>query len=385
MDDHGPPPRSWLLDVLWLDAVIVPWWTTRSGAERYIAVPDVGSVGQLLPWRPSSVIASTRRVSDDRASAIRVRDGAAVAGVLVASTWSRRRRLSVHGTASLIGQVGDRLGVPDATGIVISGPPRANQKPVIQLHDRAGRTIAYVKVAWNGLTQRLLSHERRALETLATREDCGFVVPRILATGSFASVTWLAIGPITVARRHRADLHAIDRLASAVERTAPTWRGPTSEAVFLTELRAQSASLEVGRCAVEALAAREADRPISLGASHGDFVPWNMLSGYPRAAVWDWERYSLAEPLGVDRLHYRFQVGVQRKRRSAAEVLTSLDSELDTVLPDVARDRRGSHLDWYIVSLLCRYERDSLEQGTPGLRDRIAHLTAVLNQRGVLA
>jgi hypothetical protein len=88
--------------------------------------------------------------------------------------------------------------------------------------------------------------------------------------------------------------------------------------------------------------------------------------------------------VGVDRLHYRFQVGIQRRRRSVADVLASIADEVDVVLPDVERNRRGSHLDWYIVSLLCRYERDSIEQGTPGLRDRIADLTAMLNRRGVL-
>jgi hypothetical protein len=284
----------------------------------------------------------------------------------------------------LIDHVSGRLGVHGAKGIVISGPPRANQKPVIQLHDRIGRTIAYVKVAWNDLTRRLLLQERSALQALRAHEEIDFSVPPILATGDFGSVSWLAIGPATVARRNRPDLNEVDRLASAVERTAPRWSGPTSEAVFVTELQTQSRQLDFGRRAVEALTTRESDRPISLGASHGDFVPWNMLSGHPRSAVWDWERYSQAAPVGVDRLHYRFQVGIQRRRRSVADVLASIADEVDVVLPDVERNRRGSHLDWYIVSLLCRYERDSIEQGTPGLRDRIADLTAMLNRRGVL-
>lgn len=377
--------RTWLTDVLWLDAETPRWFERRAGAERFVATPDVGSAKQLLPWRPASAIAATRRVSDDRAPAIQWRDGAAVAGLLVVSPFSRRRRLRVQGSNSLVAHVSDALGVTRAAGVVMCGPPRANQKPVIQLHDRRGRTIAFVKVAWNDLTRALLAAEHESLAALATNDDLPFTIPPVLAAGTFGTSTWLAIGPAGVDRRERPDLDAVDRLAGAIEHTAPTWEGATADASFVAELTAESSELDVGRRAVENLTEREADRPLVLAASHGDFVPWNTLSGQPRPAVWDWERYSRAAPTGTDRIHYRFQIGVQRERRSVIDTLASIGGELDSVLPDVRADRRHAHLDWYITSLLCRYERDAEEQPTPRLRSRIADLTTVLNQRGVLA
>ncbi len=376
---------SWLTDVLWLDAETHRWSERVPGGERFVAAPDVTSAKQLLPWHPASAIAATRRVSDDRAPSIRWRDGAAVAGLLVVGPFSRRRRLSLRGSDSLVAHVAGALGVAGASGVVMCGPPRANQKPVVQIHDRFGRTIAFVKVAWNDLTRTLLTAEHESLAALATNEELPFTIPPVLATGTFGTSTWLAIGPAGVDRRERPDLDAVDRLAGAIERTAPTWRGATADASFVTELAVESGGLDVGRRAVERLIGREADRPLVLGASHGDFVPWNTLSGQPRPAVWDWERYSRAAPIGTDRIHYRFQIGVQRERRSVVDTLATIAAELDRVLSDVADDRRHAHLDWYVTSLLCRYERDAEEQPTPRLRSRIADLTTVLNQRGVLA
>lgn len=384
MNSSGATSPTWLTDVLWLDAEILGWTQSATGRERFVAVPDVRTARQLLPWRLSSALAATRRVSDDRAPVTRWRDGAAVAGMLAVSPLSRRHRLSVRGSASLIEHVSNEIDAHHASGLVMCGPPRANQKPVIQLHDRVGRTIAFVKVAWNDLTRLLLASEQRALDTLAAHGDRGFTVPPVLAAGAFGTATWLAIGPAGVERRERPDLRTVDRLASAIERTAPNWQGPTSEASFVTALLTETNTLDFGRRAVAALIERESDRPLELAASHGDFVPWNTLSGQPRPAVWDWERYSIAAPIGTDRIHYRFQIGIQRQRCGVAETLGSIGRELDSVLPDVARDRRDSRLDWYITSLLCRYERDLRQQPTPRLRNRVADLTAVLTQRGVL-
>jgi hypothetical protein len=376
---------TWLTDVLWLDAVTPRWSERVPGAERFIATPDVASARQLLPWHPASVVAVTRRVSDDRARAIQWRDSAAVAVMLAASPFSRRRRLCVQGSDSLIGHVGEAIGVRGVSGVVMCGPPRANQKPVIQLHDRYGRTLAFVKVAWNDLTRSLLTAEHESLIGLAANDELPFVVPPVLAAGTFGASTWLAIGPAGVERRERPDLTSVDRLATAIERTAPTWSGPTDDASFVNELLIGASGLHVGRRAVEALLQREQGRPLALAASHGDFVPWNTLSGRPRPAVWDWERYTKAAPSGTDRIHYRFQIGVQRQRRGVAATLAAIGLELDRVLTDVPSDRRDAHLDWYVTDLLCRYERDAAEQPTPRLRSRIDDLTTVLNQRGVLA
>lgn len=385
MSERRPEPAAtWLRDVLWLDPEMVPWTRRGTGVERFVAVPDVVSARQLMPWRPATAVAATRRVSDDRAPLTRWRDGAATAGLLTVAACSGRRRLVVRSAESLIGRVSADLGVRRAFGLIMCGPPRANQKPVIQLHDGLGRTIAFVKVAWNDLTRELLAAERQALEVLSAVDDRGFSVPAVLASGTFGTSTWLAIAPAGVGHRERPDLASVDRLATAIERTAESWHGPTSESPFAARLQREAGGLGTGQRAFAALLAREADRPIALTASHGDYVPWNVLSGRPRPAVWDWERFDRAVPTGSDRIHYRFQVGVQRAHRGVVDVMASIAGELDAILADVDADRRDAHFDWYTVALLCRYERDAGMQPTPRLLSRVSDLTTVLTRRGVL-
>lgn len=377
--------RTWLTDVLWLDADVCDWRPVGGrGTERFVATPDVAGAKQLLRWHPSSALASARRTSDDRSANSRWRDGAAAAGLLALGTFTGRRRLGVRGGRSLVDHVAEALDAGGAHGLVMCGPPRANQKPVVQLHDRAGRTIAFVKVAWNDLTRELLEAERRSLETLAGASDRGFTVPPILARGEFGAATWLAIGPVGVPHRERPERSTIDRLAIDVEHTAPASEVETEASDFVARLRTEAIGLDAGRRAVEALVDRDRGRPLRLAASHGDFVPWNILSGRPQPAVWDWERYERDVPVGADRLHHRFQIAVQRSRSTVGDALAAIDRELETILPDLPADRRSAHLDWYITALLVRYEHDAGEHTTPRLASRIADLTTVLTGRGVL-
>lgn len=377
-------PRSWLLDVLWADAEQIAWFgDARSGrrTDRLVAAPDVAGAKQLVPWSPSSIAAATHRLSDDRPPSWRWRDAAGVAGLLSAGAVAGRRRIGVSSTRSLLDDVADALGHPRLRGIVMCGPPRANQKPVIQVHDRAGRTIAFVKVAWNDLTRGLLTAERGALEHLAAIEHPAFRIPPILAGGEFGSATWLAIGALGVERRTRPALTDVDALAAVVERTAEAVTVATIDASFTARLRTEAAGLPIAEPQVARLVERHAAAPLTLAGGHGDFVPWNILSGAPSPAVWDWERYDTAVPVGSDRIHYRAQLAIQRRGVGVVAAFAQLADELATILPDVPAEQRQAHLDWYLANLLVRYEHDALFQPTDRLRSRIADLTTVLDQR----
>src|SRR4029077_16221692 len=80
---------------------------------------------------------------------------------------------------------------------------------------------------------------------------------------------------------------------------------------------------------VAELARRWADVDVVHGASHGDFAPWNMLHTDRSLGLWDWERASWSRPLGVDALHFCFEVAYQKEGRDASEAL------------DVALERSG--------------------------------------------
>ena len=61
--------RTWLTDVLWLDADVCDWRPVGGrGTERFVATPDVAGAKQLLRWHPSSALASARRTMSRQCS-----------------------------------------------------------------------------------------------------------------------------------------------------------------------------------------------------------------------------------------------------------------------------------------------------------------------------
>ncbi len=372
-----------VIPALWPDAELGGWQFGRGGRsqERSVVRNGLGDVRNVFPWRPSAIMAASRRTSDDRSKVDRWRDPAGVAALLTLAVVRRRWQLGCTGGGSLIARVAEELGHAGARGTVMCGPPRANRKPVVQLHDRLGRTIAFVKVAFNPLTHRLLEAERAALGHLAAQRGLGFSVPPILGSGAVSDARWLAIGPLTVERRLRHDLAATDALALAIQRSATSWHGPVSESTFAQRIVTQSAGLTNAGPIVAALSERDGGLELATAASHGDFVPWNTLSGTPEPAVWDWERYATDIPVGFDRLHHRIQVGTRRDVGSLRDVVLSLDAALPAVLPDVDAAARHAHLDWYLAQMLCRYESDVREVPNQRLDRLIGDISSVLKER----
>ncbi len=124
----------------------------------------------------------------------------------------------------------------------------------------------------------------------------------------------------------------------------------------------RAAGLAATQPLVARMRERWGDRTLPCAASHGDFVPWNILSGAPTPAVWDWERYTTSAPIGTDRFHVRLQVGFHRRRQSVPEIVASIARDLEAVVPELEPWQRRAHLEWYLVDLLCRYEGDGVDQ-----------------------
>lgn len=366
-----------LAAILWRDGRFGAW---HRGAERAIAVPNRDGIRQVLPWRWSSVGATARRASDDRPVSKRLRDSVGAAGLITVGALDGSRRVGIESTGSIVDHVAAELDLGPAHGIVLCGPPRSNQKPVVQLHDSLGRTLAFVKVAWNDLTRRLLADERVALEHLADRAD-GFVSPEVMGGGDFGDSWWLAISPAAPGRRSAPTPESIDRLALAVERTGTEWTGPTSQSTFVATTSADAAGLTHAGPLVAALAERDGDRPFSEAAAHGDFVPWNIQSGRPVPAIWDWERYRRSCPTGYDRVHHRIQVAFHRRRQPFPDALRQVADGLPEILAELPADQRDRHYDWYLVDLLTRYERDVRNHPAPVLPELVAHLDEFLKER----
>jgi hypothetical protein len=344
-----------------------------------VAMPDTDNARQLLPWRWSTIAATATRSSDDRSSLRRWRDTLGVAGLLTIGGLQSRRRFSFDVSGSLTDHLSTQLDLGDAHAIALCGPPRANQKPVLQLHDHRGRSLAFVKVAWSELTRRLLHDEHDALLHLASQPQRGFAVPAVRGLGTFGETEWLALSPVAVDERRPATTESNDDLARLIEATGVDSHGPTPDANYVERLRCDTGDLEMAGEIVPLLIDRHADRLLACGATHGDFVPWNILSGSPRSAVWDWERYRPEAPVGFDRLHVRVQVGLRAE--SMMSVLHHVAGQLDQILPELAPEDREAHFNWYVADLLNRYERDLLDHPSDRLSTWALELHLTLKER----
>ena len=245
---------------------------------------------------------------------------------------------------------------------------------MLQVIDRVGRTVAFVKLAWNDLTTTLLAHEQGVLTNLATRQLGPVEIPRVLGAGLVDGISWLALSPVRThfARRALTHLDAADAIARAcgVDESS---LGHTD----LTEALTRRANgLPLAAAAVERLLNDHGSRSLTIGSWHGDFVPWNMSTGKSAVAVWDWERFASGVPVGFDRLHFAMQVAVHRTGLSVAQAISTTRAAVPSLLSNVEPAGRAATFDAYAAEMLIRYEHDALESPNPNLTawcEQLAH------------
>jgi hypothetical protein len=228
----------------------------------------------------------------------------------------------------------------------------------------------------------LIEAERAALEYLATVDGLDLAVPRILGAGEFGDGLWLATSQVRVERRQRPSRASMLRIARSVEASTPASTTSLGESAFGADLLARSEPLPASGPVVAALLDQAGEREISFRGAHGDFVPWNILSGDPKPGVWDWERYSRHTPAGFDRLHYALQVALHRQQLPTAAAVGQVQAELGELLPEMTPFDARLSLDCYLAALMCRYEHDAAESGVHALATRSHELAEVLHQRG---
>jgi hypothetical protein len=283
-------------------------------------------------------------------------------------------------------QLAEILGRDEVSVAVTFGSPRPNRKPVLLAMDRGGAPLAYMKVAWNALTADLVRNEGRALREWTDPPPSGFRVPRLIHEGRWRD------RPVAVTRAFR---HTLWRRGPLDERPgAEVVRevaerdgvGPRalSEVGLWGEVRARLDAAPSGELDVEAaeLAARfeasAGDLEVSEGAWHGDWAPWNMSRSGTELVIWDWERARAGVPVGLDLVHFAFQLGLHRlgldpvdaARRACA--LTDLPLRELGIVPDVWR------------ALVCLYLFELYRRYSDGMSEGVAESASDL-PRGVLS
>ncbi|NUR48159.1 MAG: hypothetical protein HOV71_08510 [Hamadaea sp.] len=383
-----------------------PCSLTGEGSDRvaeYLVVPHARRPKLLIPMGSRRVAAAAvRRFAEPQTRLAKLKRDAVVAA-LRTGAWPAllRDRVRINapspGADSIDSYLEQHLQAPLSISIHI-GPARANRKPVLQLLTPTGRTFGFAKLGTGALTRRLVRAETAALTALSHIDLKEVAVPRVLHTGQWHGHQVLVQSALPI-WRDRVPLGP-ERLTTAmleVARAVGTTRGWLATSPYWADLRnrlVQVADHADGAPLLDAartLIDRSGDVPLTYGAWHGDWAPWNMACVEGDAGsdvlVWDWERFTPGVPMGFDALHYELQRRVQQDadaRACVADVVAQAATLLDPF--DVIPDGREVTALLYLVDLAARYLADRQAEagarlgvlGTwllPVLIDRVRRLT----------
>ncbi len=268
--------------------------------------------------------------------------------------------------------------IPAARSVgVLLGPPRANAKPVVQVFDESGSTIAFGKVGFDAATAALVRHEAAVLADPGLQRLTQVDVPRVLHAGDWNEMAVLVLSALPAAQ---------DR--------APSWQLPVDETVevaesgvalcspigssdYWSDLSHRIDTLTLSPDAplpglMRTIGHRFEGVPLRFGRWHGDWAPWNMGRFDHKLQVWDWERCRDGVPVGFDAIHFVLQ-GEFRRQSGPGEAVRSL---LDSTSPAFERwyssvEEREATLALYLLEITHRYQDMNMDRPADQLTRRI--------------
>ncbi len=257
------------------------------------------------------------------ADSVRTRGALALAAGLARLGATRLLAPSVAlGGQSFLDHLTEVIGNDDLVFAVHLGPPRANRKPVLRIMDGRGQEVAFAKLGINDLTNGRVRHESAALRDVHSQAQRPLVTPEPIIAGDWEGCAYLVMRPVDISASRVPEAKLRRRGTSALRAAFPLGSAPLSEAEWLrravNSLEAISSSDDSDhlRRAIERLLRTHSDRPIALGAGHGDWSRWNMSPRGSDLVVWDWEKFATDVPDGWDELH--FAVGAHPRGVSGA-------------------------------------------------------------------
>ena len=373
------PSLAWLRDVLWGGAATTrvelnpvvgverslarDWWVLPSAASPILLVPTSGKAGARSLFQFNDSMTQRSRLK-------KAGVGFAIRGRLAPSFL--RDRLSIADPASdgsrdlIESELPKLLGVPRVeVAISIGRSLRPNVKPVLQIMASDGRVLAFAKLAWNPLTTELVENEVATLTRLEGLVIRSLRVPRVLHFGEWNGFRLVLLSPLSHGLLRRWPVNALP--PSAVFREVAglggDWRGPLINGPYWREVSGRALrvahQLEDGgrmEATISKIVAKVSTQEVIHCMSHGDFAPWNILHTADSINVWDWERASETRPLGVDALHFTFEVAYHREGRDPkAAIDIALERSRDVLRElGVPRLAREAIRDVYVLERLTR-------------------------------
>jgi hypothetical protein len=218
-----------------------------------------------------------------------------------------------------------------------TGPYR---KPVLQVFSATGKPLGYVKVGWNDWARAAVAREAAALRTCAAR-PMQLGVPDLLGLSTWRGLDLLITGPLPADIRGlgngsaRPDVSVLREISELAPRSSgelassPWWLGMRSR---IQAGAADPAARSVLEQAAERIERDYGRTPLTFGAWHGDFVPWNLARQGSRLYAWDWESSTTDAPLGFDAVHFFYSVSFIARGRPLAEAVAAVPGRADAAL-----------------------------------------------------
>jgi len=347
---------------------------------EYLLLPHARRPRLALPAAPRVLRrAAVRHLPRPRGTSARLRNSAvqAVLGLTGAPFRDRVRVRGAAGADSLHAYLRQLLGEPLAFSVHVGGPLRANRKPVVELLGAGGAPVGFAKLGVNDLTRGLVRAEATALTTLGRANLTVATVPAVRHTGQWRGHEVLVQQSLP-GWRPAAGSGPTAVTAAMVEVAAAC--GLTTEAFGASGYRLQLASrldLAAARTGVRhpqlgpALRAAGLDAfakaeelPLTFGAWHGDWTPWNSHSTGETVLVWDWERFTTGVPVGFDALHWRLQAAVDAGTPPNAAAAALPDQAAALLAPfQVGAGAARFTAVLYLLDIAARYLADRLDDG----------------------
>ncbi len=387
-----------LLQMLWPTPCRIEWALHDSGSDNgvaYVAIPNWASPSVIAPRRPRKVMASLIRGYNTAGHGrTRILAELAALGASTGLTDIAFQDVWIDDTAagpdtSISKFLSAALGRQVALSISI-GPGRAVQKPVIQVAESDGRTLAFAKVGHNELTRNLVRREAQNLKRVAAALDSagGVEVPEVVVGGSWRDTEVLVQTALPRGRPPRRDqflramrtVSYLDGISESSITSSAYWSDLCRRIELLPPSRISGTLQSV------AAAVRRWDPPVLLpfGAWHGDMTPWNITALPDAVRIWDWEHFQPNVPVGFDVLHYGIRRRCGRRSASATQAVLATTSEAhrDLRALGVPVDAAPWTILLYLLEIATRYVEDGEEdKGTelgrlrwlePSLRQHIS-------------
>jgi hypothetical protein len=263
------------------------------------------------------------------------------------------------------------VGRTDLSTAVILGRDRPNRKPVLKLLAPDGTPVAFAKVGWNGVSRDLVRHEAEVLAAMGTEErhPSSFRVPSVIGYDPADRVDLLVVTPVPQASGLRGGppsdvpMRATHEVAVG---EGVSWDALAASAYWsVVQRRVNDAAGDAGNPvasaqaeAFEQLTTGYGSRDIPFGSWHGDWTPWNMTRVDDTLYVWDWERAEGPVPVGLDLMHFDFDVRVKIQGRPAERAIRDSALESRTRLEALGLPSGLSHLlaSLHLLEMTLRFQ-----------------------------